>query len=138
MSRNNGCLRPEVVETLENYLRCGILSYGFARIKCADCQKEFLLAFSCKGRYFCPACHQRRVQEFSLFLTEHLLEEVAHRQIVFSLPKMLRIYFLYNRSLLPKLSHCGWETKVIYRDNKLNPSVGRNFEAFDVLDSWRP
>src|SRR3990172_12684114 len=93
-----GFLRPEVVQTLENYLHCGLLSYGFARVKCEDCHKEFLLAFSCKGRYFCPSCHQHRVQEFSLFLTEHIMEEVAHRQIVFSLTKMFRRYFLYNRS----------------------------------------
>ena len=56
-----GFLRPEVVQTLKNYLHCGILSHGFARIKCEDCHHEFLLAFSCKGRYFCPSCHQRRV-----------------------------------------------------------------------------
>ena len=26
---------------------------------------EFLLAFSCKGRYFCPSCHQKRVVAFA-------------------------------------------------------------------------
>ena len=105
-----GYLRPEVEETLRHYLRCGILSYGFARVRCERCRHEYLLAFSCKARYFCPTCHQRRVLEFSSSLAKHILEKVAHRQIVFSLPKRLRIYFLYHRKLLPELAHCGWET----------------------------
>ncbi len=24
---------------------------------CPDCHHEFLLAFSCRGRWFCPSCH---------------------------------------------------------------------------------
>ncbi|MFA7148537.1 MAG: transposase zinc-binding domain-containing protein [Syntrophomonadaceae bacterium] len=28
---------------------------GFARVKCADCQHEYLLPFSCKRLYFCPS-----------------------------------------------------------------------------------
>ena len=90
-----GRLRPEVRETLQKYLRCGILSYGFARVRCEECHHEYLLAHSCKGRYFCPSCHQRRVLEFSSFLSEHILEKVPHRQIVFSIPKMLRKYFMF-------------------------------------------
>ena len=27
--------------------------HGFARILCPDCSREYLLAFSCKTRYFC-------------------------------------------------------------------------------------
>jgi hypothetical protein len=33
---------------------CGILKHGFARVRCGSCKHEFLLAFSCKCRYFCP------------------------------------------------------------------------------------
>jgi hypothetical protein len=32
-----------------------------ARVKCEDCGHEYLLAFSCKRRHFCPSCHQKRV-----------------------------------------------------------------------------
>ena len=141
--RKYGGLRPEVVRTLENYLRCGILSYGFARVKCPTCHHEYLLAFSCKGRYFCPSCHQRRVLEFSTFLTEHILEEVAHRQIVFSLPKMLRVYFLYNRTLLPKLSHCGWETimevfqETLGRDDVV-PGLVMDIQTYGRWGNWNP
>jgi hypothetical protein len=63
-------------------------------------------SFSCKGRHFCPSCHQRRVIEFGEYLSTEILEEVPHRQWVFSLPKRLRIYFMYDRKLLSKLSRC--------------------------------
>nr|MBC8362431.1 transposase zinc-binding domain-containing protein [Candidatus Desulfatibia profunda] len=45
------------------YLDCGILHNGFARVRCEDCGHEYLLAFSCKRRHFCPSCHQKRVVE---------------------------------------------------------------------------
>ena len=32
-----------------------------AMIWCDPCRHEFLLAYACKTRYFCPSCHQRRV-----------------------------------------------------------------------------
>ena len=39
----------------------------------------------------------------------HALKDVPHRQWVFSIPKRLRIYFLYDRKLLSKLSICAWK-----------------------------
>ena len=41
---------------LEAYLDCGLLCRGFARLKCEDCGEKRLVAFSCKGRGFCPSC----------------------------------------------------------------------------------
>jgi hypothetical protein len=43
-----------------DYLQCGILAHGFLRMGCDTCQKEVLLAFSCKRRGFCPSCAGRR------------------------------------------------------------------------------
>jgi len=48
---------PRYVEDeFEAYLKCGLLEYGFLRIKCDACQAEKLVAFSCKRRGFCPSC----------------------------------------------------------------------------------
>jgi len=77
-------------------------------IKCEDCGHEFLLAFSCKRRHFCPSCHQKRVVEFGEWLCTEVLKYVPHRQWVFSIPKRLRIYFMFDRRLLAKLSRCAW------------------------------
>jgi Transposase zinc-binding domain len=40
----------------ERYLDCGQLCRGFALLKCEVCQEQKLVAFSCKGRAFCPLC----------------------------------------------------------------------------------
>ena len=107
--RQYGYWRPYVLDVIYKYLDCGDLHQGFARVRCDTCHHEYLLPFSCKKRHFCPSCHQKRVVEFGEFLYEDVLESVPHRQWVFSLPKRLRPYFLYDRSLLAKLSQCAWK-----------------------------
>jgi hypothetical protein len=54
------------------------------------------------------ACHQKRVVEFGEYLCEEILKAVPHRHFILSIPKILRRYFLYDRSLLSDLSRCGW------------------------------
>jgi hypothetical protein len=78
-----------------------------------------------------------------MFLTDHILESVPHRQIVFSIPKMLRIYFLYNRNLLPKLSHCGWETvKEVFQTtmgrNDVVPGMAMDIQTYGRWANWNP
>ncbi len=34
----------------KKYLTCGIPAYGLARFHCSYCQKDKIVAFSCKGR----------------------------------------------------------------------------------------
>ena len=105
-----GYLRPVIPEVIDKYLDCGDLAYGFARVRCQACSAEYLLAFSCKTRYFCPSCHQKRVLALGELLREKVLQRVGHRQIVFTVPKMLRCYFRYDRKLLGKLSRCAYDT----------------------------
>ena len=62
-SRQYGFWRSCVEQVIYRYLDCGDLHNGFARVKCNDCGYEYLLAFSCKRRHFCPSCHQKRVVE---------------------------------------------------------------------------
>jgi len=68
--------RAYVKQVIYRYLDCGILHNGFARVKCKDCGHEYLLAFSCKRRHFCPSCHQKRVVEFGEWLCEEVLKAV--------------------------------------------------------------
>jgi hypothetical protein len=68
-----------------------------------------------KRRHFCPSCHQKRVVEYGEWLCTQVLKSVPHRQWVFSLPKRLRIYFLFNRKLLAKLSRCAWKVLGAYQ-----------------------
>ncbi len=112
--RRFGFWRPYVTDVIQRYLDCGDLHFGFARVKCEDCGHEYLLAFSCKRRHFCPSCHQKRVVEFGEWLCTEVLKYVPHRQWVFSIPKRLRIYFMFDRSLLAKLSRCAWKVLNLY------------------------
>jgi len=47
-----GPLRPVVVRSVEEFLSCGRLQGGFARIRCPKCHAEHLLAFSCRTSGF--------------------------------------------------------------------------------------
>ena len=112
--RQYGFWRSWIRHVIYRYLACGDCHCGFARVKCKGCGHEYLLAFSCKRRHFCPSCHQKRVVEFGEWLYTDVLKSVPHRQWVFSLPKRLRIYFMYDRKLLAKLSRCAWSVLSAY------------------------
>ena len=115
-----GYLRPIVAKVIYQYLDCGILHNGFARVKCKTCNHEYLLAFSCKRRHFCPSCHAKRVAEFGEFTCSNVLKNVPHRHFVFSIPKIIRIYFLFDRSLLKELSKNAWEVLGLYYKNSVS------------------
>ena len=72
-------------------------------MRCDECSHEYLLAFSCKGCWFCPSCHQKKVQIFGAMLAESILAAVPHRHFTFTIPKMLRPYFRFHRALLKQL-----------------------------------
>ena len=86
----HGPWRGVIPKVVDQFLACGLLEHGFARIRCDACAHEYLLAFSCKSRYFCPSCHAKRLARWSLWLDETLLAAVPHRQVVLTLPKRLR------------------------------------------------
>jgi hypothetical protein len=95
--------RPVEAEVLERFLACGDLHKGFARIYCDECGRDYLLAYSCKTRYFCPSCHQKRMLAYGEWLENHVLAPVPHRQYVFALPKLIRPFFRYRRRYLGTL-----------------------------------
>lgn len=82
-----------------SYLECGILAHGLARARCGQCGRDFLIAFSCKGRAVCPSCNTRRMVETAAHLTDHVFPRLPVRQWVLSVPKRLR-YFLQRDAAL--------------------------------------
>jgi Zn finger protein HypA/HybF involved in hydrogenase expression len=98
-----GHLRPIIPEVVGKFMGCGDYSRGFARVRCDHCTHEYLLPFSCKGRWFCPSCHQKKVQLFGSFLSETILAPIPHRHITIGIPKMLRPYFRFHRGLIKEL-----------------------------------
>ena len=62
--RSDGGGLPRFVEReFREFLTCGALSRGFARVRCESCAFERLVPFSCKRRGFCPSCGGRRMAE---------------------------------------------------------------------------
>jgi len=86
-------------KVLERFLDCGDPQRGFARIRCAGCGQDLLLAFSCKTGDFCPNCHQKRALAWGHWVEASVLRPVPHRQHAFTVPKLPRPFFACHRSL---------------------------------------
>jgi len=84
---------------LETFLDCGVLARGFCRVRCEACGKSEVVAFSCKGRAFCPSCGGRRMAEGAAHLVDHVLPEVPMRQWVLTVPHRIRYLIAFDRAL---------------------------------------
>ena len=94
---------PEFIEReFRRYLDCGILARGFARIRCASCGFERLVAFSCKGR-LCPSCWSRKAADVAAHLVDRLLPEAPYRQWVLTFPWELRFMLAMDRTFLTEM-----------------------------------
>ncbi|MFZ3386481.1 MAG: hypothetical protein WA120_04835 [Candidatus Hydromicrobium sp.] len=71
-----------------------------------------------------------------------MIKNIPHRHFVFSIPKIIRIYFLFDRSLLKELARIAWEVLSLYYKNAVNkdkrdrppPKV---LAIADTFDDWR-
>ncbi len=95
-----GARRALESQVIGRFIECGDPHYGFARVYCDACRHDYLLAYSCKTRYFCPSCHQKRVLLYGEWVETNVLAPVAHRQYVFTVPKLLRPVFGRHRAWL--------------------------------------
>ncbi len=112
-------------------------------VRCGSCKHEFLLAFSCKCRYFCPSCHAKRLALWGIWLEETLLAEVPHRQVVLTVPKRLRPYFLYDRTLLGDLSRVAARTitsfiRTTMGEHDLSVGIVSSIQSHGSLANWHP
>jgi hypothetical protein len=73
-----------------------------ARFHCSLCQKDKLVAFSCKGRTLCPSCTRRRMSDTAKHLIEEVIPSVPVRQWVLSMPYAHRFLLARNPGFLRK------------------------------------
>ena len=138
-----GFLRPAVGFAVSKYLKCGDLREGFARVHCEGCGHDMFVAFSCKARCICPSCHQKRILELSMHISEDVCFSVPHRQFVWTIPKRFRIFFRYDRDLLKKLPKLVWEVlkevyqAVLQRDD-VSPGMIAAVQTFGELAHFHP
>ena len=88
---------------LERFLTCGILAHGFVRVRCPTCRDDLLVAFSCRGRGFCPSCGGRRMADTAARWSDRVLPRVPWRQWVLSLPFPLRFRLAWDPELLSEV-----------------------------------
>jgi hypothetical protein len=89
-----------VRNAFRNYLECGILAYGFTRLRCPDCGCDAVVAFSCKERGICPSCAARHMSETAAFLADRVFPRQPVRQWVFSIPRPVRYALARDAGLL--------------------------------------
>jgi hypothetical protein len=96
--QNEGRSLPRhVIKELHAYLECGVLAYGFVRLKCEDCRSEQFVAFSCKKRGFCSSCGTKKMAETAAYLVDNIIPHVKIRQYVLSVPiHLLQIEGVYE------------------------------------------
>jgi hypothetical protein len=137
---NSGPLRRVVLESVEEFLSCGRLQGGFARIRCPDCRSEHLLAFSCRTRNFCGSCQAKRAALFAEKLTGEILAPVPHRHWTFTVPKALRGLFERERSLLGLLSRTAYDAilktyQALFRRTDVRPGCVTSIQTFGAFAS---
>jgi len=64
--RSEGRLQRLLEErVIDHFVKCAsnaeIRTTGSRAFIAPECRHDYLLAFACKARYFCPSCHQKRV-----------------------------------------------------------------------------
>ena len=97
---DSGTGYPAFVEhEFSRYLTCGMLPWGFSRLRCPACGLEKIVAFSCKGR-MCPSCWARRTADTAAHLVDRVLPEARYRQWVLTFPWELRYHLATDRTFL--------------------------------------
>src|SRR5688572_22827162 len=126
---------PEFVEDeFRSFLECGVLEYGFLRLRCDTCQRDRLLPFSCKGRCVCSSCCGRRMADTAAHLVDRVIPTVPVRQWVLSLPFALRYRVAFDGALLGKV--LGIFSRAVTRRNYAwAPLMVRVFQV-DVLECF--
>jgi hypothetical protein len=54
--------------------------------------------------HLCPSCSQKRTLLLGEYMNEQLLLRLPHRQFVFTLPKVLRLFFRHDKRLHGEIS----------------------------------
>jgi hypothetical protein len=133
-----------IKQAVEKFIDCGDYSKGVARIKCTspDCDHEYFRPFSCKRWYLCPSCNQKRLLLFSEHLSENVLLKLPHRQFVFTLPKLLRPYFKYDRNLFEDVSRIIFSIIHDFYNETAKTTVKGgavvSYQSYGDLMRWNP
>ena len=86
----------------KNFLLCSI-DKAFIVYQCPLCGSAHKFKISCKSR-LCPACGKKYAALWADKTAASLIN-TKHRAILFTIPKEIRKFFFYDRTLLTKLTY---------------------------------
>jgi len=132
-----------VERVLREFLKYGLLEHGFARLWCGECRRSVLVAFSWRGRSFCPSCEKKKQLLWAEWLRDEVLLGVAHRHVVLTIPRLLRPLFRRRRELLGELARAGAEAvKELIRhaggEGDVRPGIVVSVATAGDLLQWHP
>jgi len=105
--REHGRAIPEHwQENVERMLSCGDIREGYYEYQCRDCHTTKKVGFTCKSR-LCLRCFKMAVDEWLNQARKVLFEGVIHRQVVLTVPKMLRPLVLAEEAFLKVYMDAG-------------------------------
>jgi hypothetical protein len=101
------------------------------------------VSFSCKQRCTCPSCHQKRALLTAIHVAEDVCAPVAHRQVVLTIPRRLRLHTRFDRKLLGKLCGCVWtclqaEVRRLLGRDDVTPGMVAAIQTHGELLHWHP
>jgi len=153
-----GFFRQVISDVVQNFLQCGDLKQGFARVRCPECHHEYLLAFSCRGRWFCPSCHAKkelfRAGVLSMLKREGLIDGSFIAKIMkwrhtsgFSAHNGMRIkrddeqgkealaqYIIRSPFSLEKIIYKPETGMIVYRSKMTHGRNKSNFKVFEAAE----
>jgi hypothetical protein len=133
-----------ITEVVEEFIKCGDYNEGLARIKCQnpDCGHDYFVPLSCLSFYLCPSCHQKRTLLFGEQIAQEVLLKLPHRQFVFCIPKLLRLYFKHDRMLFSEISHLIFEMIQSYYNEascrQINTGLVLSYQTAGDFARWHP
>ena len=101
-AKKYGNLRHGIIFNVTKVISCGTKYLGFKRYSCRDCNRNKLVAFSCKGR-FCSRCGKKQTDQWISKAT-NVLPKTRWQHITFTMPDSLWPIFWLNRDLFGLIS----------------------------------
>ena len=125
------------------FLKCGDLHQGFARVRCADCQHEMSSPSPASDVASVRPAPRNALFSFGLHVAEDICRPVPHRQFVWTIPKRLRLHTRFDRKLLGKLCSCAWtciqaEVRRLLGRQDVLPGMVAAIQTHGELLHWHP
>lgn len=142
--KKHGPLSRRLIDLFERFTRCGDPHFGFFQLSCPQCDEKKILPFSCKARGLCPSCGKKRALLLGERLAEEVLPRVPYAPVVFTIPKMLRPLFLFDRVLFGEFCRVAYAVVRDHLQKRFShlggavPAMIASPQSFGSLLVWHP